>query len=66
MSGAIAQCKYDKRNTTRISLKLNYKTDSDILTWLDGVVESEHISKQGAIKEAIRAYMKKEDKNHGN
>lgn len=45
-----AQNKYDKANTVRISLKLNKNTDADVLQWLD-----EQESKQGAIKELIRA-----------
>lgn len=41
--------KYDAKNTRQIMMKLNLKTDADILQWLDA-----QDNKQGAIKEAIR------------
>ena len=44
-----AQAKYDKSNTTQINLKLNNKTDEDIIKRL-----SEVDNKQGYIKELIR------------
>lgn len=44
-----AQTKYDAENTVQIHLKLNRKTDADILERLDQVE-----SKQGYIKELIR------------
>lgn len=40
---------YDRKNTTRFSLKFNNKTDADILLWL----ESQE-SIQGSIKRLIR------------
>lgn len=43
------QAKYDATNTTRIALKLNNKTDADIIARLDAVK-----SKQGYIKKLIR------------
>ena len=43
------QQKYDKANTTRYQLKLNNKTDKDIIEKLNSVK-----SKQGYIKECIR------------
>lgn len=43
------QQKYDKQNTTFIGLKLNNKTDHDIIEKLKTVE-----SKQGYIKECIR------------
>lgn len=46
------QARYDAKATTRIGLKLNNKTDADILEWLD-----RQESKQGAIKQAIRKMM---------
>lgn len=49
-----SQEKYDRNNTTRVYLKLNNKTDADILDWLDN-----QSSKQGAIKDAIREQLKK-------
>ena len=44
-----AQAKYDAEHTTRICLKLNTKTDRDIICWL-----WRQKSKQGAIKKLIR------------
>lgn len=49
------QARYDAKATTRIGIKLNNKTDADVIEWLNA-----QESKQGAIKEAIRAYMKRE------
>ena len=46
-----SQRKYDKEHTTRVSLKFNNRTDSDILIYLEGE------NKQGLIKEAIREHM---------
>lgn len=43
-----AHDRYDRKNTRRVSLKFNKKTDTEILAWLD---EQESI--QGAIKDAI-------------
>jgi uncharacterized protein (DUF4415 family) len=48
-----ANTKYDKNNTTQIKLKLNNKTDSDILEYLQKCD-----NKQGLIKDAIREYIK--------
>ena len=42
--------RYDKENTVQVKLKLNIKTDSDILEKLDS-----EPNKQGYIKELIRA-----------
>ena len=54
-----AQARYDAEHTTRISLKLNTKTDKDIIWWLWG-----QKSKQGAIKRLIREEIAKMgDKN---
>lgn len=49
-----AQAKYDKANTRQFHLKLNRRTDGDVLEKLDSVP-----SKQGYIKELIRADLKK-------
>ena len=46
---AIAQRRYDKKNTKGVYLKLNLKTDLDIIRWLYN-----QKSKQGAIKQLIR------------
>lgn len=43
------QAKYDAGHTQRVSLKLNTKTDADVIKWL-----AQQESKQGAIKELIR------------
>lgn len=43
------QMKYDSKNTERIYLKLNKKTDADILTHLENLE-----NKQGYIKQLIR------------
>ncbi len=44
-----AQAKYDKQHTTGFYMKLNLKTDMDIIRWLWG-----QPSKQGAVKKLIR------------
>ena len=44
-----AQAKYDKAHTAGFYMKLNTRTDSDIIRWLWG-----QPSKQGAIKRLIR------------
>lgn len=49
-----AKRKYDAENTLQVSLKLNRRTDEDILRKLDSVP-----SKQGYIKALIRADLKK-------
>lgn len=41
--------KYDQANTTQVKLKLNLKTDSDIIEYLNSCD-----NKQGTIKELIR------------
>lgn len=50
-----AQAKYDAENTRQVHLKLNRRTDSDVLEKLDNVQ-----SKQGYIKELIRRDLAKE------
>ena len=49
------QWKYDRANTTRVSIKLNNKTDEDIIQYLASLE-----NKQGYIKELIREDMKKQ------
>ena len=44
------QDRYNKKNTTLCQIRLNYKTDADILTWLDS-----QPNKTGYIKALIRA-----------
>ena len=53
MKNETPQDRYDKANTKKITMKLNVKTDADILNWLQ-----EQPNKQGAIKELIRNAMK--------
>lgn len=48
------QEKYDKKNTTFIGLKLNNKTDSDILNAIQGK------SKQTEIKRLVRKGLERE------
>ncbi len=50
-----AKERYDNANTRQVKMKLNIKTDADILAWLDA-----QDSKQGAIKELIRKEIKKQ------
>lgn len=49
-----AQAKYDAANTRQLHLKLNRRTDWDVLEKLDSVP-----SKQGYIKKLIRADLEK-------
>lgn len=49
-----ASNKYDKENTKQISLRLNLRTDADILEHLETVG-----SKQGYIKQLIREDIKR-------
>lgn len=49
-----AQNRYDEWNTTQIKLKLNNKTDQDILSWIKKHRYSRDSSVQGAIKSLIR------------
>lgn len=51
-----ANAKYDKSNTKQVLLKLNKKTDADIIEHLNNL----EISKMGYIKAIIRKDMKKE------
>ena len=44
-----AKAKYDRENTKQVMLKLNLKTDADILEYLEGVGNV-----QGLIKQLIR------------
>lgn len=55
-----AQDKYDKLNTTQVKLKLNKKTDKDIIGKLDSTG-----NKQGYIKGLIRKDIKSEIKKGG-
>lgn len=48
------QNRYDERYTTQIKLKLNNKTDADVLDWLHKQQFSRNKSMQGEIKRLIR------------
>ena len=48
-----ATAKYDASNTQKIVLKLNTRTDADVLEWL-----AQQPNKQGAIKKLIRNEMR--------
>lgn len=49
--------KYDTANTIKVSLKLNIKTDADIIAYLEKVD-----NKQGTIKQLIRAEIERESR----
>ena len=53
----MATAQYDRENTTRINLKLNNKTDADIIELLKGKRSGEGI--QTYLKRLIREDMKK-------
>lgn len=50
-----AQAKYDKAHTTGLYMKLNIRTDIDIIHWLQ-----KQTSKQGAVKKLIREEIARE------
>lgn len=52
----VQQDKWDRENTRQIRLKLNVRTDADILEFLDTVE-----NKQGLIKWLIRNYIKAQE-----
>lgn len=52
-----AQERYDRENTVRVTIKLNKKTDADIIALLSSAP-----SKQGLIKVALKEYQE----NHKN
>ena len=49
-----AQERYDTFNTVQVKLKLNQKTDADILAWIRQHKYGMETSVQGAIKALIR------------
>lgn len=57
MSKYETQNRWDKENTTQVKLKLNNKTDADIIEYLASVD-----NKQGYLKGLIRADIKRADK----
>ena len=52
--------KYDRENTRRINLKLNNKTDADIIEKLEDIKDI--IGIQGYIKRLIRDDIKRQEK----
>lgn len=50
---------YDEMHTTQVKLKLNNKTDADILEWLHKQQFSRDKSMQGEIKRLIREEIRK-------
>lgn len=58
-----AQSRYDDYNTTQVKLKLNYKTDADVLMWVNTHKNSRDSSVQGAIKALIRADIAKQEEH---
>lgn len=56
-----AQSRYDEYNTTQVKLKLNYKTDADVIRWINAHKVSRESSVQGAIKALIRADIAKQE-----
>lgn len=55
-----AQAAYDKKNTVRLSLKLNIRTDEDIIQWI-----RKQKSMQGTIKRLIREEIAKAGTENG-
>lgn len=51
-----AQVAYDKKNTVRLSMKLNIRTDKDIILWIRN-----QKSMQGTIKRLIRDEIAREN-----
>ena len=49
-----AQDRYDASNTTQVKLKLNYKTDADIIKWIRAKKRDSNSTIQGTIKALIR------------
>ncbi len=56
MPDTSAKAAWDRTNTTQLKLKLNRKTDADILDWLE-----KQDSKQGSIKKLIREAISRGD-----
>ena len=53
MPETAAKIAWERENTKQIKLKLNKRTDADIIEWIE-----KQESKQGAIKKAIRKQIK--------
>lgn len=56
------QQNYDDRHTRQYKLKLNTKTDKDIINWIEGKMRwNSGTSFQGEIKRLIREEIRKEE-----
>ena len=53
---------YDRENTRRVNIKLNKKTDADIIQYLEQIKETEGI--QGLFKRAIRTMSQQQAKEY--
>lgn len=60
MERKMAKALYDREHTRAVKLKLNTKTDADILAKLDAMADQPG-GKQGYIKRLIREDLKKQD-----
>jgi hypothetical protein len=58
-----AQIRYDEYNTTQVKLKLNYKTDADVIKWINRHKASRDSSVQGAIKALIWKELEEADES---
>ena len=58
--GRTTQNWYDEMHTTQVKLKLNRKTDADVLDWLWKQRYNRNTSMQGEIKRLIRAEIARE------
>lgn len=56
MPETAAKIAWERENTKQIKLKLNKRTDADIIEWIE-----KQESKQGAIKKAIRKQIKESE-----
>lgn len=52
-----AKAKYDRENTKQVMLKLNLKTDADIISYLEGVGNVQGLIKQLLRREISPTYM---------
>lgn len=60
-----SQSRYDEWNTVQIKLKLNQKTDADILEWTRQQKYGRSTSIQGSIKKLIRQEIAKNNVTTG-
>lgn len=60
-----SQNRYDEWNTVQIKLKLNQKTDADILKWVRHQKYGQSTSVQGSIKALIRQEIAKNNVTAG-